>query len=182
MLGLLGAVAAVAAILVSGSGSAGAQPGLPGIDVSHYQGTINWSSVAAGGVQFAYMKTTDGTTYTDPTFAANYNGSYNAGIIRGAYHCARPNASSGAAQANFFLAHGGRGSADGKTLPGLLDLENVAGQNECYNLSAAQMSAWIADFSNTYHAATTRYPVIYSRPTGGTTAPEATRTSRPTIL
>jgi GH25 family lysozyme M1 (1,4-beta-N-acetylmuramidase) len=61
--------------------------------------------------------------YTDPNFSANYNGAYNAGIIRGAYHFAHPDTSSGATQATYFLAHGGGWSADGKTLPGALDIE-----------------------------------------------------------
>ena len=41
-------------------------------------------------------------------FSANYIGATNAGIIRGGYHFAHPDISSGATQANYFLAHGGR--------------------------------------------------------------------------
>src|SRR5262245_40181704 len=39
-----------------------------GIDVSHFQGTINWTSVHNAGTQFAYMKATEGTTFKDPSF------------------------------------------------------------------------------------------------------------------
>ncbi|KAF9547546.1 glycoside hydrolase family 25 protein [Agrocybe pediades] len=128
-----------------------------GIDVSGYQPNVNWKTVKANGVTFAYIKATEGTTYTNPSFSSQYTGATNEGIIRGGYHFARPGASSGAAQANFFLAHGGGWSADGRTLPGALDLE--AG---CSGLSQAAMVSWIKDFSNTYHAKTGRYPVIYT--------------------
>jgi GH25 family lysozyme M1 (1,4-beta-N-acetylmuramidase) len=129
----------------------------PGIDVSHYQGTINWTSVKAAGIQWAYIKATEGTTYTDPTFSANYTNAYYAGVIRGAYHFAQPGSSSGASQANYFAAHGGAWSADNLTLPGMLDLEGG-----CYGLSAASMQSWILDFYNTYKADTGRDVVIYT--------------------
>lgn len=128
-----------------------------GIDVSHYQGTINWSSVKAAGIQFAYIKATEGTTYKDPTFNANYLNAYNAKVIRGAYHFARPDLSSGASQATYFASHGGAWSADNLTLPGMLDLEGG-----CYGKSAASMQSWILDFYNTYKASTGRDVVIYT--------------------
>ncbi len=130
-----------------------------GIDVSHYQGTITWSSVKAAGIQFAYIKATEGTTYKDPTFSANYLNAYNANVIRGAYHFAQPGSSSGAAQANYFASNGGAWSADNLTLPGMLDLEGG-----CYGLSAASMQSWILDFYNTYKARTGRDVVIYTSP------------------
>ncbi|KAI0262557.1 glycoside hydrolase family 25 protein [Gloeopeniophorella convolvens] len=133
-----------------------------GIDVSHFQGTISWGTVAADGVAFAFIKATEGTTFLDPNFSANYNGATGAGLIRGAYHFAHPDASSGATQANYFLAHGGGWSSDGITLPGALDLEANPSGAECYGLSTSAMVAWISDFSNTYHAATGVYPVIYT--------------------
>ena len=46
--------------------------------------------------------------FLDPNFSANYVGATNAGLIRGAYHFAHPDSSSGATQANYFLAHGGK--------------------------------------------------------------------------
>ncbi|KAF7721769.1 hypothetical protein EC973_004142 [Apophysomyces ossiformis] len=135
-----------------------------GIDVSAHQPNINWNAVKASGVQFAYIKATEGTTYISPTFGSQYTGATTVGLMRGAYHFAHPDTSSGAAQANFFLAHGGGWSADGRTLPGALDIEynpNKAG-SRCYGLSANAMTAWIRDFSDTYHAKTGRYPVIYT--------------------
>ncbi|KAG6862691.1 hypothetical protein C0995_008734, partial [Termitomyces sp. Mi166 len=61
--------------------------------------------------------------YTNPEFSSQYIGATNIGIIRGGYHFARPDISSGATQATFFLAHGGGWTADGITLPGALDIE-----------------------------------------------------------
>ena len=90
-------------------------------------------------------------------FSDHYTAATNAGFIRGGYHFARPGSSSGAAQANYFLAHGGGWSADGITLPGMLDLEG-----DCSGLSTSTMVAWIQDFVNTYHATTTRYPILYT--------------------
>jgi GH25 family lysozyme M1 (1,4-beta-N-acetylmuramidase) len=133
--------------------------GPAGIDVSHYQGTINWSSVKSAGISFAYIKATEGTTYTDPQFSANYLHAYNAKVIRGAYHFAQPGSSSGASQATYFATHGGAWSADNLTLPGMLDLEGG-----CYGLSTTSMRSWILDFYTTYKAKTTRDIVIYTSP------------------
>ena len=69
---------------VSGQPRAAAQTA--GLDVSHYQGTINWATVKSLGAKFAYIKATEGTTYHDPMFSTNYLQAYNQGIIRGAYH------------------------------------------------------------------------------------------------
>ncbi|KAG8778611.1 hypothetical protein FRC12_024899 [Ceratobasidium sp. 428] len=139
-----------------------APAGPQGIDVSGYQPDVNWQTVKANGVEFAYIKATEGTTYTNPEFASQYNGAYDAGLIRGAYHFAQPADSTGAAQANYFLEHGGKWSNDGKTLPGALDLEYAPSGDKCYGLSAAAMTSWITDFVKTYQTATTRYPVIYT--------------------
>jgi GH25 family lysozyme M1 (1,4-beta-N-acetylmuramidase) len=133
-----------------------------GMDVSGYQGAVDWGTAAANGGQFAYVKATEGTGYVNPDFAQQYNGSYDAGMIRGAYHFATPNTSSGAAQADYFVGNGGGWSADGKTLPPMLDIEYNPYGDECYDLSQADMVNWIADFSNEVLARTGRYPTIYS--------------------
>lgn len=133
-----------------------------GIDISHYQGAINWTSVRNSGIEFAFIKATEGTSYKDPRFNTNYVAAYNAGVIRGAYHFARPAASSGAVQANFLASNGGAWSADSRTLPAALDIENNPSGAQCYGLSTTQMRNWIADFLNTYRARTGRYAVIYT--------------------
>jgi GH25 family lysozyme M1 (1,4-beta-N-acetylmuramidase) len=58
-----------------------------GIDISHYDGEINWPELAKrSNFRFAYMKATEGSTYVDKTFERNWKQSKDAGLIRGAYH------------------------------------------------------------------------------------------------
>lgn len=136
--------------------------GVQGIDVSHWQGSINWSQVKGAGIDFVWMKATEGTNFKDSSFNTNYPAAHSAGLIRGAYHFARPNSSSGAAQANYFVDNGGAWSRDNQTLPGVLDIENNPSGAQCYGLSTAQMRTWINDFYNRYKERTTRDVVIYT--------------------
>ena len=133
-----------------------------GMDVASYQGNVAWQTWYNSGMRFAYVKATEGTSYTNPYFAQQYNGSYHVGMIRGSYHFALPGNSAGATQADYFIAHGGGWSADGKTLPGALDIEYNPYGATCYGLSQASMVSWIHAFSNRYKAVTSRDPVIYS--------------------
>ncbi|MEU9620315.1 MULTISPECIES: lysozyme [unclassified Streptomyces] len=133
-----------------------------GVDVASYQGNADWPTLWNSGVKWAYTKATEGTYYTNPYFAQQYNGSYNVGMIRGSYHFATPNTTSGAVQANYFVDHGGGWSKDGKTLPGALDIEWNPYGDQCYGLSQASMVSWIRDFVNTYKARTGRDAVIYT--------------------
>jgi len=136
-------------------------PQLPGIDVSSYQGNINWGSVAPH-IDFAYAKASEGTYYTNPYFTNQYLGPYKAGLIRGAYHFAIPNNSTGKNQADYFINHGGGWSRDGKTLPGALDIEYNPYGRECYGLNDSQMVAWVHNFVNEYAFREHVYPVIYT--------------------
>ncbi|MFF2652897.1 lysozyme [Streptomyces sp. NPDC058045] len=133
-----------------------------GVDVSGWQGNVGWSTLWNSGVKWAYVKATEGTGYRNNYFTQQYNGSYNVGMIRGSYHFATPDTSSGAAQANYFVDHGGGWSRDGKTLPGVLDIEWNPYGASCYGKSASGMVSWIRDFSNTYKARTGRDAVIYT--------------------
>jgi GH25 family lysozyme M1 (1,4-beta-N-acetylmuramidase) len=143
------------------SGDRYSTPQLPGIDVSAYQGNLNWGSIAPY-IDFDYAKATEGTYYTNPDFYNQYVGPYDAGLIRGAYHFAIPNNSGGATQADYFISHGGGWSADGKTLPGALDIEYNPYGSECYGLTQSQMTSWIWSFVNEYAYREHVYPVIYS--------------------
>lgn len=79
---------------------------------------VDWTKAAANGAKFAYVKASEGTEYSNPYFADQYAGAASAGMLRGAYHFALPpNASSGAAQASYFLQSGAAWTPDGKTLP-----------------------------------------------------------------
>lgn len=75
---------------------------IKGIDVSHWQGEINWYSVYSEGYKFAFIKATEGTGFTDNKFYKNWMGAKEAGIIRGAYHFFRP-ALDPIEQANHFV-------------------------------------------------------------------------------
>lgn len=138
-----------------------AVPQLPGIDISAYQGNINWSAVAPY-IDFSYAKATEATSYTNPVFYNQYVGPYKHGVIRGAYHFAIPNNSTGQAQAKYFVKHGGGWSSDGLTLPGALDIEYNPYGSECYGLTHSQMNAWIQNFVQEYAYLEKVYPVIYT--------------------
>jgi lysozyme len=90
-----------------------------GIDVSHHNGEIAWPTVAADGVDFAYIKATEGADMHDPRFLDNWNGAARAGMLRGAYHfftlCRLASD-----QATNFIAHVPR---DPQALPAAVDLE-----------------------------------------------------------
>jgi GH25 family lysozyme M1 (1,4-beta-N-acetylmuramidase) len=132
-----------------------------GIDVSSHQPSIDWSKVAPH-INFVYAKATEGTYYVNPLFDSEYEGPYDHGVIRGSYHFAVPSNSSGTAQADYFIAHGGGWSADGKTLPGALDIEYNPYGKACYGLSTGQMVNWIKNFTSEYAAKEHAFPVIYS--------------------
>jgi GH25 family lysozyme M1 (1,4-beta-N-acetylmuramidase) len=82
---------------------------IPGVDVSHHQGAIDWPAVAASGWAFAVIKATEGTGYVDPALAANRAGARAAGLVVGLYHFAR--AGDPVAEANYFASTVGALSA-----------------------------------------------------------------------
>ncbi|KAK3497512.1 N,O-diacetylmuramidase [Neurospora hispaniola] len=150
-------------VLTALAGLIGAvQATVQGFDISHYQGSVNFARAYSSGARFVIIKATEGTNYIDPKFSSHYTGATSAGLIRGGYHFAHPDSSSGAAQADYFLAHGGGWSKDGITLPGMIDLESVSGKATCYGLSTSAMVSWIKSFSDRYHSKTGRYPMIYT--------------------
>jgi lysozyme len=57
-----------------------------GIDVSHFQGKINWEEIKQNNITFAYAKATEGHTYVDPKFNLNWKNMSSANIAKGAYH------------------------------------------------------------------------------------------------
>jgi GH25 family lysozyme M1 (1,4-beta-N-acetylmuramidase) len=136
--------------------------GVLGIDVSSWQGNVNWEAHRAAGKRFAYVKATEGLRYKNPYFSSQYTGSYRAGMIRGAYHFALPHKSSGRAQAAYFARSGGGWSADGRTLPGVLDIEYNPYGSPCYGLSKKAMRAWVKSFITEYKRRTSRDAVIYT--------------------
>ncbi|TIQ02124.1 MAG: muramidase, partial [Mesorhizobium sp.] len=57
-----------------------------GVDVSRWQGNVNWGKLRAQGANFAYIKATDGGDHLDPMFRKNWRNADAAGLKRGAYH------------------------------------------------------------------------------------------------
>jgi GH25 family lysozyme M1 (1,4-beta-N-acetylmuramidase) len=155
------AKAGATAAKTAGKAAAASTSALPGIDVSSYQGDIDWAAVAPD-IDFAYAKATEGTYYTNPDFTNQYDGPYDEGLIRGAYHFGIPDNSTGQAQADYFVDNGGGWSADGTTLPGALDIEYNPYGSECYGLTTSAMTTWIWDFVDEYAYDTGVYPVIYT--------------------
>src|SRR5689334_15348535 len=133
---LVGGAVAVATVQVATARPAQAAPAgysVHGIDVSVYQDSISWSSVAAAGIDFAYARASLGNAYTDPTFDANHDGARANGLYFGAYHFARPDLSGGRAQADYFLDRA-RYVADGRNLPPMLDIEWSNQAPTCFGL------------------------------------------------
>ena len=92
-----------------------------GLDVSRWQGEINWPKVAAEGHRFVFIRASIGDTYVDPHFAQNWAGARGAGLLVSAYHVMRFDQDP-QAQVDHFLA-----VLDGRVpdLPLVLDLERT---------------------------------------------------------
>ena len=90
-----------------------------GIDVSSYQGRIDWPEVARNRVRFAFIKASEGGTLRDARFARNWREARAAGVLRGAYHYFQPNRD-GQLQANLFVRTVPLAPGD---LPPVLDVE-----------------------------------------------------------
>jgi hypothetical protein len=109
-----------------------------GIDVSHYQGSVNWASlVATHRLSFGAAKCSEGMSFVDSQFKRNWAGMKAAGIRRIAYHYASPGSSSAKAQAARFVALVNPQPGDGLCL----DLEKST-------LNQVQSNAWMQSFGD----------------------------------
>jgi lysozyme len=93
-----------------------------GVDVSHHQGAVDWRAVARDRIDFAYLKTTEGSGFTDPRFLENARRAARAGLRVGGYHFFST-CSPGAPQAEHFVSVLAGSAA--RTLPPAVDLELV---------------------------------------------------------
>jgi lysozyme len=128
-----------------------------GIDVSYYQGKIDWPKVKAMKeddvqVHFAFIKATEGLFNVDPYFQRNWREAPKAGIVCGAYHFFRPQ-KSGAWQAKFFLQTVKFEAGD---LPPVVDIEELNG------VSPAKMRVELKDFVQHIEKKTGVKPIIYT--------------------
>ncbi len=143
-------------------GGARAQSELSGIDISNWQRLIDWLAVSGTGTTFVFAKATEGTTYTDVTFALNRSGAEGIGVRFGAYHFAKPSGSTDAAavasavaQADYFLSVAQ--PLPGELLPAL-DVENAG------DLSVARLTLWVQAWLDQVVARTGVRPLVYVSP------------------
>jgi lysozyme len=132
----------------------------PGIDVSHFQDTIDWSQVAASGEEFAYVKATQGLNTNDAQFTANMAGAKAAGLAVGAYHFADPELTghTPALEVAHFLGVAESYIGPGY-LPPVVDIETSGGTTITTDTS---LSAWVNDFCADVQAATGVDPIVYT--------------------
>ncbi|HSL97653.1 MAG TPA: glycoside hydrolase family 25 protein [Candidatus Deferrimicrobiaceae bacterium] len=98
---------------------------LEGIDVSNWQGRIDWARVRAAGVRFAIAKASEGVGYEDRSYDRNRAGALAQGIAFGAYHFARPE-NNPIKEADWFIEVASY--RRGMIIP-TLDLERTGGRN-----------------------------------------------------
>ncbi len=130
---------------------------LEGVDVSKWQGTIDWPTVAASGKRFVVMKATEGYAYLDPTFVTNDAGAKAVGLPVSAYHFALPSSdlTDAVRQADWFVLNAAL--APGDILPAL-DLEKTGG------LDSTDLIAWVQAWLGEVYTQTGVRPMIYSSP------------------
>jgi lysozyme len=129
-----------------------------GIDVSRYQNKIEWNRVAdfkSGQftVEFVFMKATEGTSLKDPNFAANWKGTSQNQIPRGAYHFFRPRLDA-EKQANHFCRNVKMQVGD---LPPVLDVEEIpAGMSKTQLVNSVKI--WLQIVERNYNIK----PIVYT--------------------
>ncbi len=124
-----------------------------GMDVSSYETSIDWPTAKAAGIDFAFIRATDGVQFHDPKFATYWAGAKDAGVIRGAYQFFRPTEDP-IAQADLLLSLIGP-LAPGD-LPPALDVETTGGLSQ--PVVEAAVRAWIDHVTPIIG----RPPVIYA--------------------
>lgn len=128
-----------------------------GIDVSYYQGVINWSSVKAAGKQFVIIRVSDGTGFLDPKFVTNWKNAKAAGLAVGAYQFFRPNQDA-TAQADLFVNQLNAVGFGANDLPPVIDVEVTGGVSG--STVAARVNTWL----NRVKSRTGRLPALYTSP------------------
>lgn len=126
-----------------------------GIDVSHWQGLIDWQAVAAAGVQFAMVKATDGVGVVDEQFRRNAGGAPAVGIPVGFYHFAHVEDAYLDQVDNFCNAV----KDLPVDLPYVLDLETNKN-----NLSSSVLTIWAVKWLEEVKKRTGKQVMVYSSP------------------
>ena len=128
-----------------------------GIDISEYQGNINWQKVKMIDeiyeINFVLIRATAGKDRVDAQFATNWENVKAKKMIRGAYHYYRPNENS-LEQANFFIKTVKLKKGD---LPPVLDIEKLP-ENQSLDSLKIGLKRWLLKVENFYGVK----PIIYS--------------------
>jgi lysozyme len=141
-----------------------------GIDVSHWNGAIDWTAAARDPkASFAYIKATEGRTFLDDRFAANWSGAAAAGVWRGAYHVLRePSSSHVDAQVEHFCSTVGPHvsgdlppalDVEGRFLQAILDDFRARGSSRAD--SRQQARQWLLSWLQQVHARLGVRPILY---------------------
>jgi len=128
-----------------------------GIDVSYYQGNIDWAKVKAAGKQFAIIRISDGTGFVDPKFETYWRGAKAAGLLVGAYQFFRPGQSV-TAQADLLVDKLNSVGFGGGDLPPVIDVEVKDGVATA--TVASRVNAWL----DRVKTRTGRLPALYTSP------------------
>ncbi|WP_046225565.1 glycoside hydrolase family 25 protein [Paenibacillus dauci] len=130
-----------------------------GIDVSHWQGNINWNQVRAAGKQFVFIKASEGTSYRDDRFISNIQGARAAGMLVGAYHFLNAqNAAAARKEAAHFIDCLKKiGGADSLDLPPVMDYEDNPGK-----LGRSQINAVALAFLQEVERLSSCRPIVYT--------------------
>jgi GH25 family lysozyme M1 (1,4-beta-N-acetylmuramidase) len=129
-----------------------------GVDVSEFQGTIDWSAAKNDGIRFGIARVSDGTSHPDPMFAKNWSRMRAAGVVRGAYQFFRPTGDP-IAQAKLLLSKiESAGGLDDDDLPPTIDVEVSDG------VSAGTVANRVNKWVDYVEEATGRAPMIYTAP------------------
>ncbi|WP_102958927.1 glycoside hydrolase family 25 protein [Mangrovicella endophytica] len=129
-----------------------------GIDLSKYQGDVDWSAARDGGVAFAWLKATEGGDRVDSKFAENWNAAGAAGVPRGAYHFFY-HCRSGREQAKWFIANVPR---DAAALPPVLDVEWTPDSPTCTKRPPRdELLREVKDFLDTVESHYGVKPILY---------------------
>jgi GH25 family lysozyme M1 (1,4-beta-N-acetylmuramidase) len=153
------AIAPIAAILIGvlGSHPAAAATKVPGIDVSSWQGDVNWAAVASTPVRFVIMRATRGNAYNDPMYADYLAEASANGLVVGAYHRAKVGVAAGDAKAEADHFVDVARNDGGDVLP-VLDIEDANG------LNVARLTDWVRTWLSRVSARTGVRAMIYSSP------------------
>ena len=131
-----------------------------GVDVSRWQGDIDWQRLRGQGANFAYIKATDGGDHLDPMFKTNWRKAKEAGVRRGAYHFFYWCRTAGE-QADWFIRNVPR---EAGALPPVIDVE-WNGESTCkQRLSRARVLEKIKVFAEKLERHYGRRPIIYTAP------------------